>query len=225
MRASRSHARMQRLIDSILVTKADRCSSSHSPRDFSLGSAVACCSHQTRQEGAARACSRDVSWSSTVNSLPFRHSLLTPSRSLEPFPPQSVGRYGPRSYIGHTSKIFSRTQTQPEICASVLAILMYRTSTGTETKSKRCRPNHRLSSRRLRDLAFATAEKQRIPLFEGVYAASSGPTYETPAEVFTGRWLGRSHYMNSNFNNQALRCFCIRHEHGAGDDGSTYSRD
>lgn len=41
---------------------------------------------------------------------------------------------------------------------------------------------------RLRALALRTARRLKIPLFEGVYAALAGPSYETPAEI---RYLAR----------------------------------
>lgn len=44
--------------------------------------------------------------------------------------------------------------------------------------------------RRLRQLASEQAERLEIPLVEGVYAAMSGPSYETPAEVRMLRTLG-----------------------------------
>ncbi len=45
-------------------------------------------------------------------------------------------------------------------------------------------------SPRLRQLAHAEAEKQRIPLPEGVYLAVLGPSFETPAEIRAFRTLG-----------------------------------
>jgi purine-nucleoside phosphorylase len=45
-------------------------------------------------------------------------------------------------------------------------------------------------SPRLRKLAHLEAEKQRIPLPEGVYLAVLGPSYETPAEIRAFRTLG-----------------------------------
>jgi purine-nucleoside phosphorylase len=45
-------------------------------------------------------------------------------------------------------------------------------------------------SARLRKLAHAEAEKQQIPLPEGVYIAVLGPSYETPAEIRAFRTLG-----------------------------------
>jgi purine-nucleoside phosphorylase len=45
-------------------------------------------------------------------------------------------------------------------------------------------------SPRLRALAHAEAEKQNIPLPEGVYLAVLGPSYETPAEIRAFRTLG-----------------------------------
>lgn len=45
-------------------------------------------------------------------------------------------------------------------------------------------------SRRLRELARATAERQGIAVQEGVYAGLLGPTYETPAEIRMLRTLG-----------------------------------
>ena len=38
-------------------------------------------------------------------------------------------------------------------------------------------------SKRLRQLARQVARRQRLRLFEGVYAALTGPSYETPAEI------------------------------------------
>ncbi len=45
-------------------------------------------------------------------------------------------------------------------------------------------------SLRLRALAHAEAEKQKITLTEGVYIAVLGPSYETPAEIRAFRTLG-----------------------------------
>jgi purine-nucleoside phosphorylase len=45
-------------------------------------------------------------------------------------------------------------------------------------------------SARLRRLAHAEAERQKIPLPEGVYLAVLGPSYETPAEIRAFRTLG-----------------------------------
>jgi purine-nucleoside phosphorylase len=45
-------------------------------------------------------------------------------------------------------------------------------------------------SPRLRALARAEAERQKIPLPEGVYLAVLGPSYETPAEIRAFRVLG-----------------------------------
>lgn len=45
-------------------------------------------------------------------------------------------------------------------------------------------------SKSLRTLAHAEAEKQKIPLPEGVYIAVLGPSYETPAEIRAFRTLG-----------------------------------
>lgn len=45
-------------------------------------------------------------------------------------------------------------------------------------------------SPRLRTIAHAEAEKQNIPLPEGVYLAVLGPSYETPAEIRAFRTLG-----------------------------------
>jgi purine-nucleoside phosphorylase len=45
-------------------------------------------------------------------------------------------------------------------------------------------------SARLRRLAHAEAERQRIPLPEGVYLGVLGPSYETPAEIRAFRTLG-----------------------------------
>jgi purine-nucleoside phosphorylase len=45
-------------------------------------------------------------------------------------------------------------------------------------------------SPRLRELAHVEAEKQSIPLPEGVYLAVLGPSYETPAEIRAFRTLG-----------------------------------
>jgi len=45
-------------------------------------------------------------------------------------------------------------------------------------------------SPRLRALAHAEAEKQNIPLPDGVYLAVLGPSYETPAEIRAFRTLG-----------------------------------
>lgn len=45
-------------------------------------------------------------------------------------------------------------------------------------------------SPRLRSLAHTEADRQRIPLPEGVYLAVLGPSYETPAEIRAFRTLG-----------------------------------
>lgn len=45
-------------------------------------------------------------------------------------------------------------------------------------------------SAQLRKLAHAEAERQQIPLPEGVYLAVLGPSYETPAEIRAFRTLG-----------------------------------
>jgi purine-nucleoside phosphorylase len=45
-------------------------------------------------------------------------------------------------------------------------------------------------SPRLRRLAMDEAERQKIPLSEGVYVAVLGPSYETPAEIRAFRTLG-----------------------------------
>jgi purine-nucleoside phosphorylase len=45
-------------------------------------------------------------------------------------------------------------------------------------------------SPRLRRLAHAEAERQQIPLLEGVYLGVLGPSYETPAEIRAFRTLG-----------------------------------
>ena len=45
-------------------------------------------------------------------------------------------------------------------------------------------------SPKLRALAHAEAERQKIPLPEGVYLAVLGPSYETPAEIRAFRVLG-----------------------------------
>lgn len=45
-------------------------------------------------------------------------------------------------------------------------------------------------SRRLRDVTRETAEELSFPIFEGVYAALLGPSYETPAEIRFLRTIG-----------------------------------
>jgi purine-nucleoside phosphorylase len=45
-------------------------------------------------------------------------------------------------------------------------------------------------TKELRELALKTAEKHNIPLRQGIYAAMSGPSYETPAEIRMVRFLG-----------------------------------
>jgi len=45
-------------------------------------------------------------------------------------------------------------------------------------------------SPRLRALAHAEAAKQQVPLFDGVYLAVLGPSFETPAEIRAFRTLG-----------------------------------
>lgn len=43
---------------------------------------------------------------------------------------------------------------------------------------------------RLREKLDAAAEKLQIPIWRGVYLATTGPSYETPAEVKAFAWLG-----------------------------------
>jgi purine-nucleoside phosphorylase len=45
-------------------------------------------------------------------------------------------------------------------------------------------------SRRLRDIAVATAQEKGIPLVRGVYLGLLGPSYETPAEIRMARTIG-----------------------------------
>jgi purine-nucleoside phosphorylase len=45
-------------------------------------------------------------------------------------------------------------------------------------------------STRLREKLEAAAEKLQIPITRGVYIATSGPSYETPAEIKAFAWLG-----------------------------------
>jgi purine-nucleoside phosphorylase len=45
-------------------------------------------------------------------------------------------------------------------------------------------------SSRLRDKLGAAAEKLQIPVWTGVYLATTGPCYETPAEIKAFAWLG-----------------------------------
>ena len=45
-------------------------------------------------------------------------------------------------------------------------------------------------SPRLRSIAHAEADKQQIPLLDGVYLAVLGPSFETPAEIRAFRTLG-----------------------------------
>ncbi len=45
-------------------------------------------------------------------------------------------------------------------------------------------------STRLREKMVAAAEKSQIPVWNGVYLATTGPTYETPAEVKAFAWWG-----------------------------------
>jgi purine-nucleoside phosphorylase len=43
---------------------------------------------------------------------------------------------------------------------------------------------------RLREKLDAAAEKLQIPIWRGVYLATTGPSYETPAEIKAFAWLG-----------------------------------
>jgi purine-nucleoside phosphorylase len=45
-------------------------------------------------------------------------------------------------------------------------------------------------SPRLREKLDAAAEKLQIPIWRGVYLATTGPSYETPAEIKAFAWLG-----------------------------------
>jgi purine-nucleoside phosphorylase len=45
-------------------------------------------------------------------------------------------------------------------------------------------------STRLREKLDNAAEKLQIPLRQGVYLATTGPNYETPAEVKAFAWIG-----------------------------------
>lgn len=45
-------------------------------------------------------------------------------------------------------------------------------------------------STRLREKLDAAAERLQMPVWRGVYLATTGPTYETPAEVKAFAWLG-----------------------------------
>lgn len=48
----------------------------------------------------------------------------------------------------------------------------------------------RVYDRGLREIALAAAEAQGLPVHQGVYAAVSGPSYETPAEIRFLRTIG-----------------------------------
>ena len=45
-------------------------------------------------------------------------------------------------------------------------------------------------SPRLREKMDAAAEKSQIPIWRGVYLATTGPSYETPAEIKAFAWIG-----------------------------------
>jgi purine-nucleoside phosphorylase len=45
-------------------------------------------------------------------------------------------------------------------------------------------------SPRLREKLDAAAEKLQIPIWRGVYLATTGPNYETPAEIKAFAWIG-----------------------------------
>jgi purine-nucleoside phosphorylase len=45
-------------------------------------------------------------------------------------------------------------------------------------------------SPRLREKLDAAAEKQQVPVWRGVYLATTGPSYETPAEIKAFAWIG-----------------------------------
>jgi purine-nucleoside phosphorylase len=70
-------------------------------------------------------------------------------------------------------------------------------------------------SAQLRTIAKATAEELRIPLSEGVYAAMSGPSYETPAEIRFLRTIGADLVGMSTVpevivaNHMGMRCLAI----------------
>jgi purine-nucleoside phosphorylase len=55
---------------------------------------------------------------------------------------------------------------------------------------KRCPDMTAVYDGEYRDVAFAEAREMGLELQEGVYAALSGPTYETPAEIRMLRGLG-----------------------------------
>ena len=45
-------------------------------------------------------------------------------------------------------------------------------------------------SPRLREKLDTAAEKQQVPIWRGVYLATTGPSYETPAEIKAFAWVG-----------------------------------
>ena len=70
-------------------------------------------------------------------------------------------------------------------------------------------------SAKLRTIAKATASELGIPLSEGVYAAMSGPSYETPAEIRFLRTIGADLVGMSTVpevivaNHMGMRCLAI----------------
>lgn len=64
-------------------------------------------------------------------------------------------------------------------------------------------PATQLYSDRFSSLVKKAGEKIGAPVFEGTYCWTSGPSYETPAEVRAGM----------------RKCRCVRHEHGSGGAG------
>ncbi len=67
-------------------------------------------------------------------------------------------------------------------------------------------------SERLRKMARDTAKEQSLTIFEGVYGATSGPTFETPAEVRGFCALGK-HYNDCPFLIIDNRRMCLWNEY------------
>ena len=65
-------------------------------------------------------------------------------------------------------------------------------------------------STRLREKLEEAAEKAQIPLRRGVYLASSGPSYETPAEVKSFAWWGADAVGMSTVPEPTLRAWTMK---------------
>src|ERR1035437_9973381 len=75
-------------------------------------------------------------------------------------------------------------------------------------------------SPRLREKLDTAAEKQQVPVWRGVYLATTGPNYETPAEIKAFAWIGADAVgmstvpqviLSRNHNIEVAGVSCITH--------------